>query len=108
MVAVRTTAFTSHRRRARAAEVKARLGLERELPESGQAFTDPELLAAFASLSVRWRQVIWWSEVEALGPHDIGRRLGLSPTAAAALSYRARRALRAAYLAAIAEPAEGA
>ena len=106
MVAVRTTAFTVHRRRIRVAEVTERLASEREPQEALVNFSDEELLVAFRSLPDRWRQVIWWSEVEALSPTEIGDRLGLSASAASALAYRARRALRDAYLEARAASAE--
>jgi RNA polymerase sigma factor (sigma-70 family) len=97
MVTVRTTAATMHVRRARGQSLSERLGTldasEDELP----LFSDDRLVVAFRSLSSRWRQVIWWSEIEGMSPGEIGARLDLSPGAAAALSYRARRALREAY-----------
>lgn len=96
MVVVRNGAVTFYQRRAKASETVARLALE-PFPEQADLTADPHLEAAFRSLSPRWQQVLWWSEIEDLPPTEIGNRLGLAPTAASALAYRARRALRAAY-----------
>ena len=96
MVVVRNGAVTFYQRRAKATETVARLALE-PTPEQVELTADPHLDAAFRSLSPRWQQVLWWSEIEDLPPTEIGERLGLAPTAASALAYRARRALRAAY-----------
>lgn len=64
---------------------------------------------AFASLPERWRAVLWHTEVEGEPARQVARILGISPNGVAALSYRARGALRAAYLQAhVADPpAEG-
>lgn len=97
MVVVRNGAATYYKRRARASDVVDRLTLEPQ-PAPAEVTGNPHLEAAFQALSPRWRQVIWWSEVEDLSPSEIGARLDLSPAAASALAYRARRALRAAYL----------
>lgn len=58
---------------------------------------DDQVVAAFRSLPPRFRDVLWRSEVLGWPPGDIGASLGLSPNAAAALSYRARVALRRSY-----------
>jgi len=76
-------------------DVPARLldgGLDRVVLRSPVA--DADLVAAFGTLPVRYQQVIWWCEVEGLSAAEIGRRLRISTNAAAALSFRARRALR--------------
>lgn len=97
MVTVRTTAATMHVRRARGQSVHQRLGAADVTEDEIPLFADDRLVVAFRSLSPRWRQVIWWSEIEGMSPGEIGERLDLSAGAAAALSYRARRALREAY-----------
>jgi RNA polymerase sigma factor (sigma-70 family) len=53
---------------------------------------------AFARLPERWRIVLWRTEVEQRSPAEVAPSLGLSPNGAAALAYRAREALRQAYL----------
>jgi RNA polymerase sigma factor (sigma-70 family) len=53
---------------------------------------------AFTRLPERWRIVLWHTEVEQRTPAEVGSSLGLSPNGAAALAYRAREALRRAYL----------
>lgn len=53
---------------------------------------------AFRSLPDRWQSVLWYTEVEGLDPHEVAPLLGLSPNAVAALAYRAREALRTAWL----------
>jgi len=59
---------------------------------------DDELWSAFESLTDRWRQVLWYSEVLEMSLLEQAARWGLSSNAAAALGVRARKALRAAYL----------
>jgi RNA polymerase sigma factor (sigma-70 family) len=74
--------------------------------DQGVPWTDPveaELDAtlaarAFARLPERWQAVLWYSEVEQESTAQVGQRLGLRPNAVAALAYRAREALREAYL----------
>lgn len=53
---------------------------------------------AFKSLPERWQAVLWYTEVEKKSPREIAPLLGLSANGVAALSYRAREALRQAYL----------
>lgn len=55
-------------------------------------------LTAFRSLPERWQTVLWYSEVEAMDPHEIAPFLGMTANAVAALSYRARAGLRTAWL----------
>jgi RNA polymerase sigma factor (sigma-70 family) len=100
MVAVRTTATSVHRQRTRQRDLLVRVGPEPEHAVGADPgeLGDGTLTAAFATLSPRWRQVLWWSEVEGRSPAEIGAELGLTANAAAALAYRARRALRTAYL----------
>lgn len=53
---------------------------------------------AFRSLPERWQTVLWYTEVEGMDPHEVAPLMGLSPNGVAALSYRARDALRSAWL----------
>ena len=53
---------------------------------------------AFASLPKRWQEVLWYTEVERLSPREIAPILGVGANATAALAYRAREALRQAWL----------
>lgn len=53
---------------------------------------------AFRSLPERWQAVLWYTEVEKKSPREVAPLLGLSANGVAALSYRAREALRQAYL----------
>lgn len=56
-----------------------------------------DLAQAMATLSPRWRDVIWMVEVEGQSMAEVGARLDIAPSAAASLVYRARKALREAY-----------
>jgi len=53
---------------------------------------------AFAGLPERWRSVLWHTEVEGQGPVQLAAVMGMEAGAVAALAYRAREGLRAAYL----------
>lgn len=68
--------------------------------DAGQldAFEASAIRAAYASLPARWRAVLWQVEVERRKPQDLAPVLGLSPNGVSALAYRARSALREAYL----------
>ena len=59
---------------------------------------DGHLRAAYATLPARWRRTLWQLEVEGRRPHELAVELGLTANAVSALGYRARVALRAAYL----------
>jgi RNA polymerase sigma factor (sigma-70 family) len=52
---------------------------------------------ALDGLPTRWRTVLWLTAVEGLSPAEVGRRIGISPAAVAALAYRSRQKLRLAY-----------
>lgn len=111
MVTVRTTAMSSYGRRAKNARIVESVGATvptAPTEETPFAVEDPALLEAFRSLSPRWRQVIWWTEVEGMGPGDVAARLDITAQAASALAYRARRALREAYATVVADGVGGA
>ena len=63
-----------------------------------EGFEQSLVADAFKSLPERWQAVLWYTEVEKKSPKDIAPLLGLSANGVAALSYRAREALRQAYL----------
>ncbi len=52
----------------------------------------------FAALPSRWKQVLWWSEVEGRTPAEIASLTDLSENAASALCYRAREGMRQAWI----------
>lgn len=54
--------------------------------------------SAFRQLPQRWRCVLWYTEVERRSPAEVAKLLGLTANGVAALAYRAREALRQAYL----------
>jgi RNA polymerase sigma factor (sigma-70 family) len=62
------------------------------------AFELSAIRAAYDSLPERWQTVLWQVEVERRKPHELAEALGLSPNGVSALAYRARAALREAYL----------
>lgn len=99
MVAVRSAATDLHRQRTRQRDLVTKLHVREAVVDDDRLQGDDPLVRAFQSLSARWRQVLWWSEIEGLTASEIGFRLGIRPAAAAALTYRARRALRDAYAA---------
>ncbi len=61
-------------------------------------FEHTTVAEAFASLPERWQIVLWYTEIEKKTPAEIAPELGLTPNGVAALAYRAREALRQAYL----------
>lgn len=56
------------------------------------------LAEAFGGLPDRWRNVLWLTEVEGRSAAEVAPMLDLSANSLAALSYRARRGLAAAYV----------
>ena len=78
---------------------EAALGYEASSDEPAMDGFEHGLVAdAFKSLPERWQAVLWYTEVEKKSPKEIAPLLGLSANGVAALSYRAREALRQAYL----------
>lgn len=68
--------------------------------ETGLRSESTLLAQAFATLPERWQTVLWHTNVEDDSTTDVGRLLGITPSAVAALAYRAREGLRQAYLSA--------
>lgn len=63
-----------------------------------EEFEQTAIRGAYESLPARWRTVLWHLDVEGLKPQELGPMLDLSPNSVSALAYRARSALREAYL----------
>lgn len=63
-----------------------------------QALEQGLVSAALATLQPRWQFALWTSIVEGVPPEELGRLLGISANAAAALTSRAREGLRQAWL----------
>ena len=61
------------------------------------SFERDRVRAAFLSLPQRWRNVLWYLEVEGRKPRELAVMLGLTPNSVSALLYRARAGLRKAY-----------
>lgn len=80
-------------------EYEATLGYEASSDEPAlEGFERGMVAGAFKSLPERWQAVLWYTEVEKKSPKEIAPLLGLSANGVAALAYRAREALRQAYL----------
>lgn len=62
------------------------------------SFEQTAIRAAYESLPARWRTVLWHLDVEGVKPSQLAETLGLKPNSVSALVYRARSALREAYL----------
>ena len=73
---------------------------DERIPDDPAAYAlDRTLTArAFRSLPERWQTVLWYTEVEGMDPHEVAPLMGLTANSVAALSYRAREALRKAWL----------
>ena len=106
MVTVRSAAYSAGSARVRNRRLQRRLRNERQVSPGTPALPDDQLTRAFGALPKRWREVLWWTEVEGLSCNEVGERLGLSPAGAASLAYRARKALRAEYSRQASDPAE--
>ena len=80
-------------------QYEAALGYEAPSDEGAfDGFEHGVVAQAFRSLPERWQAVLWYTEVEKKSPKEIAPLLGLTANGVAALAYRAREALRQAYL----------
>jgi RNA polymerase sigma factor (sigma-70 family) len=61
-------------------------------------FDNEAVRNAFKDLPARWREVLWYLEIEELQPREAAPMLGLSPNATVALHRRAKEGLRLGYL----------
>ena len=69
------------------------------VPDTSDEVLDRGLVSdAFAELPPRWREVLWLTEVEGVGPGELSDRMGMKPTAVSTLSLRARAGFRSAWL----------
>lgn len=80
--------------------------VDADLPDVAMPETHPVLeefdgaaaREAFKALPARWREVLWYLEIEEMQPRDASPLLGLSPNATVALHRRAKDGLRLGYL----------
>ena len=63
-----------------------------------RSFDGSATARAFMSLPTRWQEVLWHLEVEGHSREHTATLLGMNPNAVSALSFRAREALRTAWL----------
>ncbi len=98
LVTVRHTAFDLLRRKTPEPVDEVQVAPVRPIDDAIERLVDDRMQAAFDGLLPRWKVILWWTEVESLSMAEVGERLGISSAAAAALAYRARTGLRAAYL----------
>ncbi|MET0820298.1 MAG: RNA polymerase sigma factor [Aeromicrobium sp.] len=82
--------------RARRCELVADLEPPPVPPASAEA--GDRIREAYATLPERWRRTLWQLDVEGRRPCELAAELGLTANAVSALGYRARTALRSAYL----------
>lgn len=64
----------------------------------GQVIAGTIMAQAFTTLKSEWRAVLWYLDVEGMTPKEAAPILGLSANSTSALAYRAREALRSAWL----------
>ncbi len=100
IAAVRNLVYNQTRRAARADEGCRRLSVDllREQMAPGAEFEPDVLRRALDQLPARWRQILQQVEIDGRRPAELAVELGMSANAIAALSSRARRGLRSAYL----------
>ncbi len=71
------------------------------LVSEDDAFTGPRAGGAyevFQQLPSRWKEVLWYSQVEQMKPRELAPLVGLSPNAASSLVLRAKRGFREAWI----------
>uniref|UniRef100_UPI0013E3F2A3 RNA polymerase sigma factor n=1 Tax=Microbacterium sp. CPCC 204701 TaxID=2493084 RepID=UPI0013E3F2A3 len=75
--------------------------------EFAERVADRSVLAqAFRELPERWRELLWYTEVEGMKPREVAPLLGMTPNAVSALAYRAREGFKQSWLQAhISDPA---
>ena len=101
LATVRNGCRSRWQRNSAATDSRLRLGAD-ESPvfEDPERYVEADTVArAFASLSPRWQQTLWLTEVEQRSSAEVAAQLHLAPNATAALTHRAREAFATAYLA---------
>ena len=99
VAAVRNLVYNQSRRDSRADEGCRRLTVDLMRGQLTSAEFEPEpLQRALGQLPQRWQHILQEVEVDGRRPAELAGELGISPNAVAALSSRARRGLRTAYL----------
>ncbi|MEV7776098.1 sigma-70 family RNA polymerase sigma factor [Kitasatospora sp. NPDC086791] len=103
LTTLRRTAGEWGRAAAKAYPVADLSEFERDLiPEADShalaRFEHTTVAQAFSSLPARWRLILWHTAIEGTSPAQAADLLGLTPSGASALAYRAREGLRRAYL----------
>jgi RNA polymerase sigma factor (sigma-70 family) len=100
---IRNVANTEFRRRAR--HTDADVDFDAFEDSGADAATEMARVAdrtalgrAFSTLPERWQSVLWYTEVEGLRPRHVAPLVDLQPGAVSSLAFRARRALRAAWV----------
>lgn len=75
------------------------VGYEPEMDRGLIEGLDRDMLQrALALLPEQWRQILWATEIDGKRPADLSSALGLQPNSVAALAYRAREALKHAWV----------
>lgn len=75
------------------------VGYEPEMDRGLIEHLDRDMLQrALALLPEQWRQILWATEIDGKRPADLSSALGLQPNSVAALAYRAREALKHAWV----------
>ncbi len=73
-------------------------GPDTTTPTTDELLDRSILREAFANLSPQWRTVLWLTEIEGMSARDVAAATGQTPNAVAAQTYRAREALKTAWL----------
>lgn len=104
IAAVRNVARDHYRARRESTEKDLELVVDdRALSGEQAAMRSQEYEAAaeaFRSLPDRWREALWYSEVDGMPPRQLSELLGVSPNGASALVLRAKRGFRDAWVSA--------
>ncbi len=102
VAAVRNLVYNQSRRNSRADEGCLRLRADLLRDQLTSAEFEPEPMhRALGQLPQRWQHILQEVEIDGRRPAELAGELGMSANAVAALSSRARRGLRTAYLAEI-------
>lgn len=101
LTTVRRLAYDRTRSGRRVVSTSDYAGMDTAVPfeDTAAAQLEASLVTdAYESLPERWKLVLWHRVVQGESTEQVARRMGTTPNAVAALLYRAREGLRAAYL----------